>query len=324
MDIGIAGVLNFSELKGLANALDAFFDNPDSEANVQNLFYFLMESGLDPFSLDVFGLTANIFPSFNPPLFGSWVDMERDDFGVFTDAMKTHLLGQYPSQAGKIFGWWPCWVLGPSQEEAALESLGLPFNNNLPAGFNRIPDGYSTRPVYDDNILYPQSLFIEVKGRYSGNTFDYSSQSGQFSDYRAYLRSPFNTHEPHCTIIHGLYMILPTDVTLTSNVVNSCSLDNIPLYQSGLQYNVDNNSEVRVKRPELKNISQLDYSCHLFDWLGDRFFKSSLEEFMYVIQFDHDGAIIPFQWYADRFETSILEPNGDPSNLPDGEECEDN
>jgi len=324
MDIGIAGVLNFSELKGLANALDALFDDADNDENIADLLEYFDNNGLDFFTLDAFGISngTNLTPSLAPA--GNWMDMRSGDFWAFTTGIYNGLVADYPSQEDRIDNWFSCRILGPAQEDACLTSLGLELNNSLPAGFNRRPDGYIQRPIFDGWTAYQQPFFIEVKGKYGNSApteFDYMTPSGnfspQFTDYLWYLNT--NTHLPNCTAYHGLFMILPANVALADIVVDACSAYNVPLYRSGIEYNVDNQSEVRVQSPELLNIDGLFYTCYAFNFVRDYIMESALEHHMWL-WFNYDAAIIPFAQKAQDFETSYLIPNVEPD--PDPDECE--
>jgi len=321
MDIGIAGVLNFSELKDLANALDAFFDNPDSEANAEDLYVALHGLNIDILSLNVFNLTANTLPDFNIPFFGNWEDMNAGLFFAFTKPLKDTLKAHYPSQTLRIDSFFTCRVLGFAQEDAVVTSLGVQNNPIPPAdpiiNYNKRPDGFTQNPVWDDDALYLQPFFIESKGKYGGwesAEYNYSSQMAQFNGYRRYLSSPLKTHEPYCSVAHGLYMILPANVSLADTIKNACSNDNIPLYYSGIEYDADytnlSNIDARVKYPILQNINDLDYSCHVFDFVGDVAMKWALERVKYDWR-DYDAVDIAafFQQRTDAFEQSYLVGN---------------
>jgi len=287
-NIGMAGVLTSQQLRRLANALDAFFEDPDSEANAEDLYIALHGLNIDILSLSIFNLTANTLPAFNVPFFDNWEDMNSGNFFGFTGHIRDFLKETYPHRESKINSFFTCRVMGLGQEDGALESLGL-LGTTIPPNdpdFTKRPDGFTQNVVLDDDEPHLQPIIIESKGKYGGwgpggiPEFDYSNQIPQFDGYREYLKKPLNTHEPLCSAAHGLYMILPANVSLTDNIITACSNDNIPLFYSGMEYDADYPDtfvQARVKYPQLLNIGELNYSCHEFSFIGDIAMKWALQ-----------------------------------------------
>ena len=82
-------------------------------------------------------------------------------------------------------------------------------------------------------------------------------------------------------------------------------------------HRMDDPHQFRVKRPELLNLLNLDYSDHMFAFLGPLFFKWGLEENM-ERNFDYDEVTIDFAAEAETFEEQYLIGNEIPS-CPDDE-----
>ncbi|TXB59741.1 hypothetical protein [Phaeodactylibacter luteus] len=314
LDIGMAEGLNFVEFKNLVSAIEDFLEDADNQSNIENLFEYFQTNGLNPFLLNGFDIDYEaILPDVNLAP-GNWVNFNGPDYFGLTNVIRNELISLYPNQEDDINNFWACRVLGYAHENAVLNSLGEPLGQiNLP-GLNRIPDGYTTQPLYDI-FIYDQPVIIEIKGVFSGSSFDYSAQTGQFTDYRNWIQN--NAHKSSTTVQHGLYMILPANVSLASNIASSCSSQNIPLYYSGVEHRMDEPHQFRVKRPELLNLLNLDYSDHMFAFLGPLFFKWALEENM-ERNFDYDEVTIDFAAEAETFEEQYLIGNEIPS-CPDDE-----
>jgi len=318
LDIGMAEELGIGTFRSLVNAIDVFMDDPNSSAKVEQLYQFFYEQNLSPFGLNVFVIDdeSNDIPSLNQfyPSTSGFVPYTNGAYFTPTNTIRPFLESQYPDRASRVENFWPCDVIGPAHEIACLNSLGLEQGNTNPIGFNRIPDGYRTIDVlYGDNFLsipalHPQPAFIECKYSKSENVFTYKRQTGQFSDYRTYLSSSQNTVYPQTSIIHGLLMTTPGNVTLDPDkVVKLCSDMNIPLYHSrALHGNTPaTQQDFLLTKPELLNFNDLDYSDHDFKFLGSLFMRVSVQR-RFRWEFDYNITEIEFQSHIDQFVISHL------------------
>lgn len=325
-DIGLKNIFTLSHFFSFVDAFDVYFEAPEEEENINNLLNYFNDNQLDLFVSD----PSNIkFPramlELAPiPIF-NWENMTGEVFISATQSLKDYLLGEYPLQISRIIAFWACRILGPAQEEAVLNALGLIQDNTDPnnGGFLKRPDGYIVRPfeVIDGSAIYEQPFFIEVKGRYSETAapvFNWSNgPNSQFLKYREYLKNPTNTQFPDESVMHGLYLILPAGVTLNNSIILLCSEDNIPLYLSYIEYNTNMPNEIRVTPAKLLNLASLNTFRHYFRFLPDILFKDGLERNL-MSNFDYDTASINFQHWADIFEVSFLQTNTDPNDT-----CED-
>jgi len=294
--------LTQQQFKELLDAFDLYFDDPEN--NAEQLVDELMEQNIDPLAVDP--AHAQLEGEYNEYDDGAeWGGFTGGNFWGKTTPIRTDLKTRYPSQAQRIDKFFACRILGPALEEAALESLGVPKNTTNFGG--AIPDGKKTDYLIEPSLIHNQPFFIEVKGRF-GNSFDYSSQWGQFQNYLNYLES--HSHLSNSTIQHGLYLIMPSGVGLSQTIKNAASAQNIPLYLSYVELNDNDVNQFRVQSPTLVNFNGLNYSGHAFSWLPGSLLKSAAERRKrYYIGLKYQSTVIDFQKYANIFEASYLIPN---------------
>jgi hypothetical protein len=301
------GELTLSELIDVLNAFELYFDDP--LGNGDELINAMFENGVNPLAINAQD-DAIIEESAPPaPPAPPGTPMTPDVFWQKAGSIKQALLDKYPGKSSTINNFFPCRVLGPAMEEAVLNSLGIPKNTST--ANSSIPDGWISFPVYDD-LLPPSgglaSNLIEVKGRF-GSSFDYSNQMTQLQNYLNYLQT--NTFMANSTIAHGLYMILPDGVSLSSNVISLATSQNVPILLSGVELGSNNVNNFRVQDLEFINVSSLNRSRHLFSWLPDLAWEYAIKQRMRQ-KLSYQNTLIDFQKHANAFETSYLANNNTP------------
>ncbi len=308
------GELTLAELIDVLNAFELYFDNPS--ANEEALVNTMRKNGINPLAANTHGdalieETAPPAPPSSPT-----TPMTPAVFWQKTNSIRQNLKNQFPSQHERIDDLFACWVLGPALEEAALNSFGIPKNSKKV--YTRTPDGWTNLYLIDGipptyfPVTIDQPVLIEIKGRFNSFSFDYSGQPGQLADYLLFLQA--NAYANN-TICHGLYLVLPENVTLGQNIINDATLKNVPIFHSTVEL-VDNNVDnFRVKPLDVVNISSLDRSGHLFSFLSDGFFNWGISQ-MVEDKLAYDTTEIDFQKWADRFKNLVLIPN-EPASCPE-------
>lgn len=276
LEIGIFDVFSLSEFSALIDAIDDFFIDPNSQERINELQSYLYNNNIGLFTEDVQSLTTST-PVFNGEFPLPWNNMNAQNYYGRSQPQKANLINNYMPQENYIVNNWACRVLGGSHEEATIESLGI-AGSSIPI-LGKIPDGYTTRLHRVNGVPYFQPIIVEMKFKGTSGDFTYTNQMSQFNAYRTYLKNPNNTIHPQTTITHGLYIVLPADKNLSQNVIELCSNDNIPLYYSGVEYNPLSPGTIRVKKPELLNISELNHSGYSMGFLGDTFWKHYAENY---------------------------------------------
>ena len=251
-----------------------------------------------------------------------WADLTPLKIWELAGPIKQDLKSRYPSQSSKIDDWFPCRVLGVAFERAVLNSLAIQNNTASLPGYSSIPDGLVTRKITD----FPNGQFwipnvIEVKGRFSTGPnpiFDYSGQQLQLQDYLNYLQGvAYNS-----TLAHGLYLILPSGVTLGQNIVNQANAQNIPIFFSTVEQNKDIPNEIRVKPLDFVNVSNIDRSDLLFNFLPDFVVEIAVRRQFQNSNYSNPklryiNATLDIQQAANDFEVSYLIPNVTPLECSD-------
>lgn len=315
LDVGLGEVLGNSSFNSLKGAMDDYLVAPDNQTNIEAFYDYFEDNDLDILAVDLFHFTdQTILPDATPPSSGDWVDFVGNEYFSFTTAARADLLAQYQTQTQTINDFWACRVLGVALERVALNAIGFPQGNTMPGNFTKNPDGYKKEWIYDI-WGYEQPRFIEVKGKFAfGTPVEYhytgSQPAAQFTAYRQYLSSIINTHKPTTTVIQGLFMVLPANVSLSNSVKTACSNSNIPLLWAGTQRKVGTNPIlVRLTRPELLNIDGLDRSDHLIGFMPNSIFKWALEENWERYTLSYQEEYIDFDWAVSKFEQDYLIPN---------------
>jgi len=321
LDIGMANEFGIGEFRGLVGAVDVFMDDPENQQNIATLYNYFATNGLNPFAISGFDVDDDQnLPPLNTVPIGDWIPMNAQDYKDLTSSIQDELYAEWVGdpKAGRIYSLWNCRVLGPAHEIAVLNSLGLAQNNQAPSGFSRKPDGYYRRIAYriDGVILGYSPAFIEVKGAFSSDIFDYTDQQGQFADYLGYLSNPSNTIFPATTMRHGLHMIVPANVSLDEDVITAASNVNVPLYLSKVEHRQSNLQQIRVTWPELQNLDDLNLTGYLFSGFG-RAWHGIVHEAIIRAELDFTETTIDFVSKIEEFEQSYLLGNFDPICDPD-------
>ena len=143
-----------STLIDLIHSLDTFFESPDDEDSIEQLWIFFEDNNLDPFATNSGPITQQ--PTFDDWEFPDednidWQPLDPNQFWELAGDIKASLRDQYPDQAVKIDEFFPCRVLGIALERMVLESLGVPKNTTTISanGESAIPDGMLSGWVLD-------------------------------------------------------------------------------------------------------------------------------------------------------------------------------
>jgi hypothetical protein len=291
IQLNSGGELTATELLDILNAFELFFDNPIG--NEEALVDAMLENGLNPLSTST-TLDALIEESAPIPPSPPGTPMTPQVFWQKAGTIKQTLLNKYPNKTDKIDDMFPCRVMGPAFEEAGLASLGLPKNTVNVGG--AIPDAMVniTMGGGEPPATHQQPNIIELKCRL-GSTFDYSGQTNQLNAYLNYLQT--NAFWSNTTIIHGLYLIVPDDVSIGQNIIDAANAKNVPLLVSSVS--LGNNDVTQFKVNDLEFVKQMWY------WLPDGFFAWTRKKGMKE-KLDYEPAFIDFQKHANAFEQSHL------------------
>jgi len=124
--------LTTQQFKELLDAFDLYFDDPEN--NAEQLVDALIAQNIDPLAVDP--AHAQVIEAENPQEedFGlEWGGFTVNKFWEKAGPIKEDLRSRYTSSyhRDKIERLFPCRVLGPALEAAALESLGIPSNTTI-------------------------------------------------------------------------------------------------------------------------------------------------------------------------------------------------
>lgn len=292
--------LTQQQFKELLDAFDLYLDDPEN--NAEQLVDALIEQNIDPLAVDP--AHAQLEGEYNEYDNGSgWDGFTVGKIWDEAGPIKDDLIDRYPNKTGTINNLFQCNVIGLAFHEAVLASLAVPENHANYGGSE--PDGVKVDYLRSNFHTYEQPFFIEVKARL-GSTFNYSTNSGQLTNYLTYLHD--HSHLANTTIQHGLHLILPAGVALAESVKNAASAKNVPLYLSYVELKDNDVNQFRVKAPTLVNFPNLNYSDHfLFGWLPGAVIKNAAERRKRDwIGLKFQSTLIDFQKYADKFEISHL------------------
>lgn|GEM_PF-5951430 len=334
LDLGMSDTYSYFLFRRLISGSSRYFNDPTNEEEIINMYNFFRLHNISPFDFSPFTKSDRPLPPLSTNSNVGWQDFNGSEFydmnasGSYRQALRDQYVGN-TTALNLINGLWACRVLGPALERASLSSIGLsPENNTDPPGFSKFPDGYATeRFILNGVLINEQPTFVEVKGRFAVSTplvYNYNGtqqQIDQFQAYRDYLSSSTNTFCPSNSASHGLYMILPDNVSLgQSTVIEPCSNQNIPLYRSGVQRRIDTPDIFRVKSPELLNIADIDYSKHMFSDWGDFIYKFVFENSLLATISGLNNpleTIVPYPLVVSNFEQSYLVGTSPPECDPE-------
>ena len=306
----------------LIQGIDVYFDSPNDENSVEQLFYVFEDNDID------FLAPVNSKAISAPPTPDDWELPTIDEtitepfdaakFWEIAGPIKTDFLNQYPEKTAIINDLFVCRVGGIPLENMALASLGVPKNTTTitGGGYSAIPDAMLYGWVLDGLLLHEQPIISDVKGRFSASdpTF-YFSNTSQYSAFRYYVEE--NSYLPHSTLSHGIYLIFPYGVEPSEDVINLASNQNIPLYVSWTFIDENDPERARVDLPVLKNLDGLNRGSLLFDFLPDSFFEWGMpRNLIKNNDLKFQEAELSIQDGADNFESSWLQNDN-------GDECPD-
>lgn len=290
-EITIAAAISFNDLSiaqqntlGLQTILDFislssdFLDDP--AAHQDQIYDFLIGNNINPLSFDADDLsipTEDILAEEDAPIYQ---DLTPARVWEIAGPIKSNLVALHPDKTDKIDGLFVCRVLGMGFESAVLESLGIDkYNKALDSnsGNYSIPDGLKWVPGYDHGLVQ-SPLIIEVKGVFSTTdpNFNYSQNMPQLTNYLNFLQA--KGHRSYESALHGLYLVVPGGVSVSNNIANLASNQNIPLHVSNVKLVNNDPEKFQVKRPTWTNADNINKKAHLFWWMGNWIFTKEFHQ----------------------------------------------
>ena len=221
-----------------------------------------------------------------------------------TGHLKTNLLNKYRLDIitrNYIRDNFPREVLGPGFEAFMLNSLGIESNTRNVGG--AVPDGINGQEYSGHIFEYLVEVKMVSNTQVNNPIFDWSAQANQLPAYLNYLES--NLHRNHETMLGGVYLIVPANVSVATDLIQSASNRNISFYVSEAEVCQDRQL-IKVSDPEWKNVDQINISGHFFDFLGKGFFEYANKRNFKERYFQYNEVSYDFEPYAEAFDRSHL------------------